>query len=310
MDYSIFATDVFQKTVSGPLSFEGVGVHSGEVMTMVLHPAPVGHGIVFVRTDITDGRNRIPALWDRVADTRLCTVIANESGVSVGTVEHLMAALRGCGIDNVRIDIDGPEVPVMDGSSKPFVEAIERAGPRVQDQTRRMIKVLKPVCVERDGKQASLKPSERSMFSGEIDFAHEDIGRQTYETELVNGNFIHELSEARTFGFLHEVEYLRAQGLALGGSLDNAIVLDRDGIMNKDGLRYKDEFIRHKLLDAVGDLYLAGAPIIGAYEGSKAGHALNNELLRALFADEEAWTYVDPGMTPDSAVLTDQYCTV
>lgn len=282
-----------QNTIISPVTVTDIGLHSGAEITMTLRPAREGNGIVFIRTDVTDRDNMIPAKWNNVVDTQLCTVIGNEAGVTIGTVEHLMAALRGCHIDNVVVELDGPELPAMDGSSQPFVEMIDRAGVVPQDMPRRGIKVLKPVTVARDGKVATLNPSEECIFGGEIDFDHPEIGVQIHEVKLVNGNFKHDIANCRTFGFLHEVEYMRANGLALGGSLDNAIVLDRGKIMNEDGLRREDEFIRHKLLDAIGDLYLAGAPIVGEYKSSKAGHAMNNELLRALFADDTAWAYVD-----------------
>ncbi len=282
-----------QQTLARSLTIRGVGLHSGAVVTMTLRPAAADHGIVFVRTDVTDRGNTIPARWDHVVDTRLCTVIGNADGVTVGTIEHLMAALRGCGIDNTVVEIDGPELPVMDGSSAPFVALIDEAGVRAQALPRRAIKVLREVSVEQDGKRATLKPAEGSVFAGEIDFRHPAIGVQSFETHLYNGNFRHDLAEARTFGFVEEVEALRKMGLARGGSLDNAIVLDRETVLNAEGLRFADEFIRHKLLDAVGDLYLAGGPILGAYEGTKAGHALNNAILRELFATPGAWVLVD-----------------
>ncbi len=260
---------------------------------MTLRPAAVDFGIVFVRTDLSEQGNRIPALWSNVVDTQLCTVVGNDAGAIVGTVEHLMSALRGCGVDNVLIEIDGGEVPAMDGSAIAFLELIEEAGLVAQSQPRRAIRILKDIVIEDGDKRASLKPSNSSIFGGEIDFEHEEIGAQRYSTELVNGNFKHDIAKARTFGFLHEVEYMRAQGLALGGSLDNAIILDQDGVMNPDGLRFQNEFIRHKLLDAIGDLYLAGGQVIGEYDSFKAGHAMNNKLLHALFADDSAWEMVD-----------------
>jgi len=284
---------MMQQTLQKNISIDGIGLHSGADVYMRLIPAKENQGIIFKRTDVADKNSVIPAKWDNVVDTRLCTVIGNDDGVTVGTIEHLMAALRGCGIDNAVIELDGPEVPVMDGSSAAFVQAIEEAGTMTQAQPRRAIKVLKEICVERDGKKACLLPSEESSFSGKIEYQHPNIGSQAYKTKLVNGNFKHELAECRTFGFLKDVEMMRSAGLALGGSLENAIVLDDEGVMNPEGLRFNDEFIRHKLLDAVGDLYLAGSPIIGAYEGQLAGHALNNELLHALFADELAWETVD-----------------
>ncbi|MCB1720634.1 MAG: UDP-3-O-acyl-N-acetylglucosamine deacetylase [Rhodospirillales bacterium] len=282
-----------QNTLQKQVSLKGIGLHSGADITLSLSPAEPDAGIVFVRSDITDKDNIIPARWDHVVDTQLCTVIGNKDGTSVATIEHLMSALRGCNIDNVRIELDGAEVPVMDGSAMPFVQLIERAGIAVQDAPRRVLRVLKEVSVEKDGKQVSLCPSEGAVFGGEIEFDHPEIGQQHFETRLLNGNFKHDIATARTFGFLHEVEWMRSQGLALGGSLSNAIVLDKGHVMNPEGLRFNDEFIRHKLLDAIGDLYLAGAPIMGAYDGYKAGHEMNNLILHALFADEQAYEWVN-----------------
>ncbi len=281
-----------QHTIQKEISATGTGLHSGAAINLALKPAAPGHGIVFVRTDLK-GDNRIPALWDKVTDTRLCTVLANDSGASVGTVEHLMAALRGCAVDNILIELDGPEVPAMDGSSKPFVDMIDKVGVKAQNAPRRAIRVLQEVTIEENGKTVTLKPAEEFVFAGEIDFDHPDIGRQRYEIKLLNGNFRHDLADSRTFGFFHEVEMMRQNGLALGGSLENAIVLDKEKVMNPDGLRHSDEFIRHKLLDAVGDMYLAGAPILGAYEGVKAGHAMNNAILRKLFASPDAFEIIE-----------------
>ncbi len=295
-------TDFMQATLNEKVTIQGVGLHSGRYTTMTLVPAPADHGIVFLRTDIKKGNNVIPARWDHVVDTQLCTVVGNENGATVGTIEHLMSALCGCGIDNVLIEIDGPEIPVMDGSAMPFVEAIEAIGKENLPTPKRAIKVLKEVRVEQDGKIAVLKPAKGSIYGGEIEFDHADIGRQTFKTQLVNGNFKHDIATARTFGFLHEVEYLRSQGLALGGSMDNAIVLGKDEVLNPGGLRFSDEFIRHKLLDAIGDLYLAGGPILGEYFGVKAGHAMNNAILHALFASRDNWTTVD--MVVDAAART------
>lgn len=281
-----------QHTLKTSIALSGIGLHSGKPIQLVLHPAAPDHGIVFVRTD-RDGNNRIPALWDHVVDTRLCTVIGNKDSAIVGTIEHLMAALRGCGIDNALIEIDGPEVPAMDGSSKPFVDLIEKAGIAAQSAPRRAIHILKDITIEQDGKAVSLSPAEEFIFAGEIEFDHPQIGYQRYEMKLLNGNFKHDLADCRTFGFAHEVEMMRQAGLALGGSFDNAIVLDKAAVMNPGGLRHGDEFIRHKLLDAIGDLYLAGMPILGAYEGVKAGHALNNQLLRKLFTSPESFEIIN-----------------
>lgn len=282
-----------QHTLKTSVHISGIGLHSGKTVNLALRSAKAGHGIVFVRTDVTDKNNIVPALWNYVVDTQLCTVIGNTDGVRVGTIEHLMSALRGCGIDNVIVEIDAAEVPAMDGSAMPFVELIEDAGIAVQSEPRRAIRVLKEVAVEQDGKRVTLSPSDESVFAGEIDFAHANIGAQRFETKLMNGNFKHDIADARTFGFLHEVEWMRKNGLGLGGSLDNAIVLNHDGVMNPGGLRHENEFIRHKLLDAIGDLYLAGGRILGAYDGTKAGHALNNAILRALFARPDAYEMVD-----------------
>lgn len=292
-----------QHTLKSAITLQGVGLHSGHNVTLTLHPAQADHGIIFVRTDVTGRDNVIPALWNNVVDTRLCTVIGNKDKVTVGTIEHLMAALRGCGVDNVRIELDGPEVPVMDGSSAPFVTRIDDVGTATLAAPRRGIKVLKEIMIEEDGKRVRLSPAKGSIFGGQIEFPNAAIGKQFFETRLVNGNFRHDLAEARTFGFLKEVEALRAAGLALGGSLDNAIVLDEGRVMNKEGLRFHNEFIRHKLLDAVGDLFLAGGPIIGAYEGFRSGHALNNAILRKLFSTEGAWMPIDLYMDdPETAI--------
>jgi len=293
-----------QHTLKSAITFQGVCLHSGETVTMVVHPAAADHGIVFVRTDVTSGDNVIPALWNNVVDTRLCTMIGNKNKVTVGTIEHLMAALRGCGVDNVRIELDGPEVPVMDGSSAPFVARIDEVGTGTQAAPRRGIKILKEIIVEEDGKRVRLSPAQGSVFGGQIEFANAAIGKQYFETKLVNGNFRHDLAEARTFGFLKDVEAMRAMGLARGGSLDNAIVLDDGRVMNKEGLRFENEFIRHKLLDAVGDLFLAGGPIIGAYEGFRAGHDMNNKILHKLFSTEGAWMPVDLYMDDPEATFS------
>lgn len=282
-----------QRTLKQKIKFEGIGLHSGKTVNMTVYPAMADHGVVFVRSDIADRNNVIPATYDRVVDTKLCTVIGNDAGVTIGTIEHLMAALAGCGIDNALVEIDGPEVPVMDGSSHDFVEAIDEAGLVIQDKPRRAIRVLKEVSVEKDGKRVSLKPGNVPTFIGAIDFDHPSIGKQRREIRLLNGNFRHDLAKARTFGFKHEVDLLRSMGLAKGGSLDNAIVLDDTSVMNKGGLRYEDEFIRHKVLDAIGDMALAGGPVIGIYEGEKMGHEMTNLLLRTLFADDSAWKFED-----------------
>lgn len=282
---------LWQHTVARPVSCVGVGVHSGAPATLTLKPAPIGSGIHFIRTDLPEGQNRIPALYHQVSDTRLCSALSNGLGASVSTVEHLMAALAGCGVHNADILIDGPEVPIMDGSSAPFVLLIAQAGLMTQVAAQKQIKVLRAVRVEDGNKWAAYTPANEASYSMDIAFASAAIGQQTRTFTLHGNAFAQDLARARTFGFLHEVEQLRAMGLAKGGSLDNAVVIDGDTILNQDGLRYEDEFVRHKLLDSVGDLALAGAPIIGAFASARGGHAMNNKLLHALFADPQNWTW-------------------
>ena len=282
---------VRQRTLKNATSCTGVGLHCGETVTLTLKPACTNTGIVFHRMDIDGVHASVPARWDNVVDTRMCSVLGNEHGVTVGTVEHVMAALAGCGIDNVEIEVDGSEVPIMDGSSEPFVFLIECAGVVEQAAPRRVIRIHKEVRVTVADSEASLKPGDYLDLRFEIDFESQAVARQELSLGLMNGSFCKELASARTFGFLHEVEQLRAAGLAKGGSLSNAVVVSGDKILNEDGLRFEDEFVRHKMLDAVGDLYLAGAPIIGCFTGARSGHAANNALLRALFADREAWSY-------------------
>ena len=301
-----------QKTLKRPVFCTGVGLHSGQQIAVSLWPGQVNGGIVFVRTDLNGEQSVIPALWDKVGDTRLCTVVGNDYGATVGTVEHLMAALSGCGVDNLVVEIDGPEVPILDGSSEPWVTLIKKAGLARQAAKRRLIKVLKPVTVADGDKFVSLLPAEEPRFTVEIDFPSRAVGAQKRSLQMGNDAFNRRLAGARTFGFAHEVDHLRKMGLARGGSLDNAIVIDGDTILNQDGLRYRDEFVRHKMLDSIGDLYLAGAPIVAHYHGRKPGHKLNNELLRALFAQPDAWSYVTadelgatkPGWAVDQLALS------
>jgi UDP-3-O-[3-hydroxymyristoyl] N-acetylglucosamine deacetylase len=258
--------------------------------------------VVFRRTDLA-GQPLIRARFDQVTDLRMCTTVAAGEGVSVGTVEHLMAALSGMGVDNVLIDIDGPEVPVMDGSSAPFVFLIECADVIEQVAARRYLKVLKSVRVSEGNASAALHADDGFTIDFEIEFANQMIGRQSAEFQLEPGRFKADIARARTFGFVQEVEQLRSMGLARGGSLENAVVLGHDRILNDDGLRYDDEFVRHKILDALGDLYLAGAPIIGRYEGRRSGHALNNKLLKTLFADQSAYVWTTHAKGRDTARL-------
>jgi UDP-3-O-[3-hydroxymyristoyl] N-acetylglucosamine deacetylase len=247
--------------------------------------------VVFRRTDLAGGGATIPAVIANVSDSVLCTTLSSADGVTIGTVEHLLAALAGCAIDNVVVEVDGPEVPIMDGSAAPFVFLIECAGVIEQAAPRRAIRILDRVEVREGEKSASLSPGEGFAVSFEIDYASPVVARQDCYFTFVNGTFKSEISRARTFGFVHEVEQLRALGLARGGSLDNAVVVSGDAVMNEGGLRFDDEFVRHKVLDSIGDLYLLGAPIIGHFHGVRSGHALNQRLLRALLDDGSAWCY-------------------
>lgn len=283
-----------QNTLRRSINCVGITLHGGDKVGLTLRPAEANTGVVFRRIDIPESKE-IRATWENVTDTRMCTTIANGDGVTVSTIEHLMSALAGCGIDNVYVDIDGHEVPVMDGSAQPFVFLIECAGVLEQDAHRRIIKILKPVRVDAEDKMAELLPSDTFSVSFEIDFDNEVVANQTISVNLVNGNYKKEVARARTFGFMHEIEKLQAAGLGLGGSLDNAVIVAGDKVLNEDGLRYNDEFVRHKVLDAVGDLYTAGSLICGSYKGVRSGHALTNKLLQALFADESAWCYINLG---------------
>ena len=285
-------SEVLQHTLAGPAVCAGVGVHNGLHVRVAVRPAPVGTGVVFIRTDITDRDNRIPVTPSAVGRTQLNTEIGNAAGVTVSTIEHLMAALAALEIDNVFVEIDGPETPIMDGSALPFVQLLDRAGRRSQEASRRYIEILEPVEVVEGDKRAALLPCDRFEMNFEIAFASAAIGRQSVDLEITEASFRKELAAARTFGFLHEVEALRAMGLARGGSMENAVVIDGDQILNPEGLRMEREFVRHKALDAVGDLYVLGAPVIGRFEGRYAGHALNNKLVRALMARPDAWRLV------------------
>jgi UDP-3-O-[3-hydroxymyristoyl] N-acetylglucosamine deacetylase len=279
---------VFQHTLRAPVTFNGVGLHSGLTLTCVLRPAAPGAGIAFIRTDLT-GDNRIPARAEAVTRTQLGTVVGNAAGVEVSTIEHLMSAFAALGVDNAIVEVDGPELPIMDGSAEPFVRLIDQAGLKRQDAPRRYIEILEPIQVVDGDKSVALIPADQFEMSFEIDFKSSAIGAQRIDIVLDEAAFRDGVAESRTFGFLHEVEALRKAGLARGGSMDNCLVIDGDELMNPEGLRFTDEFVRHKALDALGDLYLVGAPIIGRFEGVLAGHTLNNALARALLARPEAW---------------------
>jgi UDP-3-O-[3-hydroxymyristoyl] N-acetylglucosamine deacetylase len=283
---------IYRQTLAAPAVCAGIGLHSGERVRMVLQPASAGSGIRFVRSDITDRDNEIAAHARLVSEVRLGTTLENADGVTIATVEHLMAALAGLGVDDATIEVEGPEVPVMDGSSEPFVKLIRQVGLKSQSVPRRAIQVLKPVTVEVDDRRVQFLPALRPMIEVEIQFEHEAVGRQACVFDITPDIFSTDIASARTFGFRKDYEALLAAGLARGGSMENAVVLEDDGIANPEGLRFKDEFVRHKALDAVGDLYLAGAPIIGCYSAERPGHAINNAAVRALLDDTSAWKWV------------------
>ncbi len=260
---------------------------------MIVKPAPVDHGIVFLRTDLSADIARIPARWDAVVQSRLCTLLANPQGSSVSTIEHVMAALAGCGISNALIEIDGPEVPILDGSSAPFVRGFLAVGIVEQAAPVMALKILRPVEVREGEAVARLEPSDAIEMEFTIDFTDAAIGRQEKHLNLSNGTFVRELCDSRTFCRQADVDAMRANGLALGGTLDNAVVVEGDRILSPGGLRHQDEPVRHKMLDAMGDLSLAGGPILGRYVGIRAGHAMTNRLLRALFATRGAFAWVE-----------------
>lgn len=290
-----------QRTLKNVIRATGVGLHSGEKVYLTLRPAAVDTGIVFRRIDLSPVVE-IPAAADLVSETTLCTGLSCE-GAKVQTVEHLMSALAGLGVDNIYVELSSAELPIMDGSAGPFVFLLQSAGIVEQDAAKRFIRIKRPVEVREGDKLARFTPYEGYKLGFTIEFDHPMIpAKQSHaELDFSTAAYIQEISRARTFGFMRDLEFMRERNLGLGGSMDNAIVLDEFRVLNDDGLRYADEFVRHKILDAVGDLYLAGHAIIGAYEGHKSGHALNNKLVRALQADAAAWevvTYPDRTVAP------------
>ena len=285
-----------QRTLKNVIRATGVGLHTGDKVYLTLHPAEPDTGIVFRRTDL-DPVVEIQAKAENVGDTKLSTTLMN-GDVRVSTVEHLLSAFAGLGIDNLIVDVSGPEVPIMDGSASPFVFLLQSAGIREQDAAKKFIRVIRDVTVRQDDKVVTFKPFDGFKVNFEIEFDHPVFKTQslTATVDFSSTSFVKEVSRARTFGFMHEFEYLRSVGLARGGSFENAIVVDDRQILNEDGLRYEDEFVKHKILDAIGDLYLLGNSLIGEFSAHKSGHALNNAALRALIADTDAWevvTYVD-----------------
>ncbi|WP_163832597.1 UDP-3-O-acyl-N-acetylglucosamine deacetylase [Spartinivicinus ruber] len=293
-----------QRTLKNIIRATGVGLHSGEKVYLTLKPAPVDTGIVFCRTDL-DPVVEIPAIASFVGDTTLCTSLMNNDGIRVDTVEHLLSAMAGLGIDNAYVEVSSHEVPIMDGSAGPFVFLIQSAGIEEQNAAKKFIRIKKEVTYKEGDKIATFLPFDGFKVTFTIDFDHPVFkgNIQTASVDFSSTSFVKEVSRARTFGFMRDIEYLRSKNLALGGSVDNAIVVDDYRILNEDGLRYDDEFVRHKMLDAIGDLYLLGNSLIGEYRAVKSGHALNNKVLRALMAQEDAWevvTFENPAEAPIS----------
>ena len=280
-----------QQTVKSKISFSGVGLHSGKKVKIIIQPAKCNNGIKFIRTDLNKD-NIIDALWSNVSSPNLCTTISNSKGTSVSTIEHLMSALSGMHVDNADILIDSSEVPIMDGSSLPFVECLDESELLFQEIDRKVIIVNKEIKVSNNNSSAKIIPNKQFSINFEIDFESHLINKQACQLQLVNGNYKSDISSARTFGFEKDVDYLRSNGLALGGSLENAVVVGENNILNKEGLRFNDEFVRHKILDSIGDLYLAGNPIQGYFYGNKSGHYLNNQLLRKLFSDHSNFSVI------------------
>ncbi|MFC3153532.1 UDP-3-O-acyl-N-acetylglucosamine deacetylase [Litoribrevibacter euphylliae] len=281
-----------QRTLKNSIRATGVGLHSGEKVYLSLKPAPVNTGIIFRRSDM-EGANEVEANFDQVGDTTMSTTLIKD-GVRVDTVEHLLSAMAGLGIDNAYVELSAPEVPIMDGSAGPFVFLLQSAGIAEQDAPKQFIRIKKPVEVRQDDKYARFEPFDGFKVTFTIDFNHPvvDEGNQQTSLDFSSTSFVKEVSRARTFGFMKDIEFLRSQNLALGGSLNNAIVVDEFSILNEDGLRYEDEFVKHKVLDAVGDLYLLRKSLIGEYIGYKSGHGLNNLLLRELMEQKDAWELV------------------
>ena len=291
-----------QRTLKALVRATGVGLHSGVKVTMVLRPAPVDTGIVFCRVDLSPPVE-LPAKPHGVGDTRMASTLEKD-GAKLSTIEHLMSALAGLGIDNIYVDVDAPELPIMDGSAAPFVFLLQSGGIEEQNAAKKFIRIKKTVRVEEGDKWAELSPYEGFRLDFSIIFNHpavDQTGRQV-SVDFADNSYVREVARARTFGFMQDIEYMRDHGLALGGSLDNAIVMDEYRVLNSDGLRYNDEFVKHKVLDAIGDLYVAGHPILGAFSAFKSGHGLNNKLLRAVLDDASAWewaTFSDPASTPE-----------
>lgn len=296
------AIPAYQRTLSKNVRFSGIGLHSGKTVRLTLKPAPINHGIKFVRKDLPDDPT-IPARFNCVVDTSLATVIGSD-GVIVSTIEHLMACLAGLSIDNVIVELDAYEVPVMDGSAGPFTRMIMEAGIQQQEAPRHFFVLKEPIELEQDGKFVGAYPDTTFKITCNIDFEHPLIRKQSCSIEVEDHIFEREISSARTFGFLHEVEYMQRYGLARGGSLDNAVVIDENGILNEEGLRYPDEFVRHKLLDCIGDFSLLGMPILAHIVTRKSGHAFNHAFLENFFSNKTSWQTLTLNKPADPACGT------
>ncbi|UOO92444.1 UDP-3-O-acyl-N-acetylglucosamine deacetylase [Vitreoscilla stercoraria] len=286
---------MLQRTLAKSVHVTGVGLHSGERVSLTMHPAVVDSGIRFRRTDLSGEQGEIIALtpW-LINDTRLSSTVVTENGAKVGTIEHIMSALSAMGVDNVLIELNAPEIPIMDGSSLPFIYVLQDAGIVDQDAQKKFIRIKRPIVVEEPGKKVSFEPYDGFKVTLTIEFDHPVFNRsnQTYSIDFAGASYLEEIARARTFGFMQEVELMRSHNLGLGGNLTNAIVIDDFDVLNPEGLRYPDEFVRHKILDAIGDLYIAGHPIIGAFTGYKSGHAVNNALLRKMFSEPDSFEWV------------------
>ncbi len=284
---NIMPEKIKQKTIAKVVECSGIGIHSGKNVYMKIKPAPVNHGIKFVRKDILD-KPKIPAHFNMIVDTNLATVLGS-NGVIISTIEHLMASFLGMGIDNVLVELDTYEIPIMDGSAAPFTKLIRSAGIYEQKSPRFFFVVRKPIELKKDEKSVGIYPSSSFKITYMLDYNHPLLKEQSYSIEVTDKTFEEEISKARTFGFLHEIKYLERYGFAKGGSLDNAIIVDEKNVVNKDGLRFKDEFVRHKILDCIGDFSLIGMPIIGHIKAYKSGHAFNHALLNKIFEQKECW---------------------
>ena len=294
----------WQTTIKNTISTSGIGLHKGDLIDITLKPSNDNSGIRFIRTDIEGdiAERTILASYQNVSDTNMCTTIKNENDCKISTIEHLMAALSGSGVDNIDIEINGPEVPIMDGSSKQFIDLIENAGLSKLSEKRKFLKITKHIEIIDGEKKCSLSPSNNMNFFASIDFSDKVIGKQEASISLENFNFKDNVSNARTFGFMRDVEALRMSGLGLGGSLDNCIIIDNNEVINSEGLRFENEFVIHKLLDAVGDIFTSGYRIQGEYRGYLCGHHMNNLLLKELFNNKESFEFfeIDDSVIADS----------